>query len=139
MKRKIKLLDKKDAPLLMRVRIDGIDCVLVVDTGANYNVIDRRFAKKHTNCEDNSDGSEMIGVGYSDTFDSASFQCMMDVIDIKGETHNMLLDGIAVDLDDLREACKELTDLPVIGIVGTIWLDYWQAKIDVYAKTLTLE
>jgi hypothetical protein len=137
--KKIKLLNKKDAPLLMRVRIGGVDCVVVVDTGANYTVLDRSFAKKYTACEDNEEGSEMIGVGYSDTFDSSDFCCMMEVLDSDGSWNAMLLEGIAVDLNDLKQACKELTDLPVVGIVGTMWLDYWKAKIDVRKKTMTLE
>lgn len=137
--RKIKLLNKEDAPLLMRVRIGGVDCIVVIDTGANYTVLDRPFAKKYASCEDNEDGSEMIGVGYSDTFESSNFCCMMEVIDADSNSHSMLLEGVAVDLSELKDACRELTDLPVVGIIGTMWLDYWRAKIDVHKKTMTLE
>ena len=44
MQRKIKLKNVKEAPLLMDVKVKDIDCIAIVDTGAQISIIDESFA-----------------------------------------------------------------------------------------------
>lgn len=137
-KTKYNLINVKDAPLFVEIEINDKRCAAVVDTGANFVVMDKKFAEENTMCEVDDDGSEMAGVGYSKTFESLSFRCLMALEDVDGNKRGYLLEGTAVDLTDLQSMCAKLIDIPVVAIIGTDWLDYWRANIDVKKKTMTL-
>ena len=123
---------------MLQISIDGEVCGVIVDTGANFNTCDRAFVEKHTTWEEDKDESEMTSVLHRETVQSATFQCMMQIVDIDGNNHEYLLEGTAMDMSELREICKSLTSLPIVGLISTEWLEFNHANIDVWKKTIKL-
>lgn len=137
MDRTFKIKDYENAPLMIECKIGGRKCLAIVDTGADVSICDEKFVMENGIPCGKKQTFSVAGVGETANSTSRPFDTTIAFKDYKWRHYSFK--GKCIDLSQLQDAARYITDEPLIAIIGTDWLEQHKAIINIEDKTLTIE
>lgn len=129
-------LYKLNSPLpVLRAEIQAQECLALIDTGSELNLIDTSFAKAHKIKTGKPVDIHIAGV-QTDCNVKKTFSENVTLKDRHGVMCNYEMTGIIADMPQLREYFANICDIPLAMIVGIEWLNQHNAVINTEEQTL---
>ena len=135
---RVQLKQTNDAPLMVDIKIKGQDAIAIVDTGSQVSIIDTTFAHKNGIQLGDESTIGITGAAASNDISSRDFEETITMVTEDGEMM-FVVNGITVDMSQIQKALIKMVLGRAVMILGTDFLEYYKATLDIVQKVMILE